>query len=67
MKAVKSNPDPEWGAVAKSDKFLSGVCLNCFFVFRRCRQGASANAAEISGTQKLTILPERLTGGCEPW
>jgi hypothetical protein len=25
MKAVKSNPDPEWGAVATSDKFLSGV------------------------------------------
>ena len=33
MKAVKSNSDPEWGAVlSKEGWVLTGVCLNGFFV-----------------------------------
>jgi len=32
MKAVKSNSDPEWGAVLPKEGWvLTGVCLNGFF------------------------------------
>jgi hypothetical protein len=34
MKAVKSNSDPDWGAVPSKEGWVStGVCLNGFFVF----------------------------------
>lgn len=34
MKAVKSNSDPDWGAMPSKEALVStGVCLNGFFVF----------------------------------
>lgn len=38
MKAVKSNSDPDWGAISSQEGLVStGVCLNGFFVFHSCR------------------------------